>query len=71
MNNEKAKNILIVVLLIVVLLLTVAVVYNVTTGKSVIDMFSATDKQVIEDKTGIINQDNKVENVEKMKIMKK
>lgn len=52
-------------MLIVVLLLTVAVVYNVTTGKSLIDMFSATDKQVIEDKTGIINQDNKVENIEK------
>ena len=66
MNNEKAKSILIVVLVLVVLLLTVAVVYNVTTGKSALEMFAA-DKQETEDGEGIVNQGNTVQGVENKK----
>lgn len=61
MSNEKAKNILIVILVVIVLLLTVAVVYNVTTGKNALEMFAASDKQETKDDIDVSSKESNIQ----------
>lgn len=68
MKDNKAKNLLLIVLLIIVIILTAAVVYNVTTGNSILTLFNTKNKQDLQvDKEIIEEQKNEVENEEVVK----
>lgn len=59
MKNDSAKNLIIIVLLIIVVLLTIAVVYNVTTGKNALNMFVASDNKTTQENVeNVKNNDN-------------